>query len=537
MEHRLVDGGDQYLPFARSRIKAMRATGLPYATQRFTMPDGEVVVRTTPDHDYITLKGNGGALWVLLTAEQRSRVPDAGAGTDTKTSLTDVYSISRTSNRESLLLRFNMFTPRGVSVQHHGVGQAVMTSSGSFLPASAHNYRGFWYCSSAVTDSSGYLNTVESFMPYAGKAALLMSDAPTFLTSSPPLNTTATFRYATTAITYFDEFATLHETTTNAVKYGGVTWGHSLSRIGDYYTHRDDITLSTMSDTFSGDHISSPLVVTGDRALNYAVRTSTPHNTMTGGVRSTTLTYADWATYAIAPNISAVLTRTLDAPRTALIDSVEYSASESWQAGVEGFAAASLPQRVDPALPFSRREVGWHKQGWNFIHYYQYVYDRRNSPASERKLESYKTSIVLSSTMAETRFLRWKNNTGSMAVIELCSQLGATPNVGNTPSIVTVLGTLDLSAIAAVKSTSLIAAMLGVSHTAVAYFGGPNLDGGATPASGGAATFDHAANTMVCQPYYYSGTPDALSTFVMRLQILPDQKLMNDPTAIWAAGK
>jgi tetratricopeptide (TPR) repeat protein len=39
MEHKLILGGEQYLPFARSRIKAMRATGAKYASQRFVFPD------------------------------------------------------------------------------------------------------------------------------------------------------------------------------------------------------------------------------------------------------------------------------------------------------------------------------------------------------------------------------------------------------------------------------------------------------------------------------------------------------------------
>lgn len=47
-----------WLSFARSRVKALRATGLSYAGQRFTMPDGATVaVRVTPQADYIDLAG------------------------------------------------------------------------------------------------------------------------------------------------------------------------------------------------------------------------------------------------------------------------------------------------------------------------------------------------------------------------------------------------------------------------------------------------------------------------------------------------
>ena len=59
MEHKLILGGAQYLPFARSRIKALRAAGLRYATQRFLFPDGEVRVQIVAEQEYITLSGGG----------------------------------------------------------------------------------------------------------------------------------------------------------------------------------------------------------------------------------------------------------------------------------------------------------------------------------------------------------------------------------------------------------------------------------------------------------------------------------------------
>lgn len=59
MEHKLIQGGDQYLPFARSRIKALRQnTSLQYASQAYDMPDGSRVrVRIEPGQDYIHLTG------------------------------------------------------------------------------------------------------------------------------------------------------------------------------------------------------------------------------------------------------------------------------------------------------------------------------------------------------------------------------------------------------------------------------------------------------------------------------------------------
>lgn len=59
MEHLILLSGDgKYLPFARSRIKALRATGLEYASQQFEIEGGSVKVRITPGHEYITLSGS-----------------------------------------------------------------------------------------------------------------------------------------------------------------------------------------------------------------------------------------------------------------------------------------------------------------------------------------------------------------------------------------------------------------------------------------------------------------------------------------------
>lgn len=59
MEHLLILSGDgQYLPFARSQIKAIRATGQSYAARRWQMPEGDVGVRIVGEHEYIYLSGS-----------------------------------------------------------------------------------------------------------------------------------------------------------------------------------------------------------------------------------------------------------------------------------------------------------------------------------------------------------------------------------------------------------------------------------------------------------------------------------------------
>ena len=59
MEHKLIQGGAQYLPFARSRIKAMRATGAKYASQRYVLPDATVRVQIVGQQSYIEISGGG----------------------------------------------------------------------------------------------------------------------------------------------------------------------------------------------------------------------------------------------------------------------------------------------------------------------------------------------------------------------------------------------------------------------------------------------------------------------------------------------
>jgi hypothetical protein len=57
MEHKLILGGEQYLPFARSRIKALRAMGLTHASQQFEVDGVSIKVRTDGEHNFIRIGG------------------------------------------------------------------------------------------------------------------------------------------------------------------------------------------------------------------------------------------------------------------------------------------------------------------------------------------------------------------------------------------------------------------------------------------------------------------------------------------------
>lgn len=68
MEHKLVLGGEHWLPFARSRIKALRALGTHSLGQKFEMPDGATVaVSISGEHSFIRIEGSPGLIWIVLT--------------------------------------------------------------------------------------------------------------------------------------------------------------------------------------------------------------------------------------------------------------------------------------------------------------------------------------------------------------------------------------------------------------------------------------------------------------------------------------
>lgn len=84
MEHKLITGGEQYLPFARSRIKAMRATGLMFASQQYEIDGCSIKVRIEGDHEFITLSGGTEILSGVIRGGHIIELPappGSGAGT------------------------------------------------------------------------------------------------------------------------------------------------------------------------------------------------------------------------------------------------------------------------------------------------------------------------------------------------------------------------------------------------------------------------------------------------------------------------
>lgn len=57
MEHRLIQGGEHFLPFARSCITKLKKLGTPYAAQSFEIDGASIKVRVEPGHEYIRIEG------------------------------------------------------------------------------------------------------------------------------------------------------------------------------------------------------------------------------------------------------------------------------------------------------------------------------------------------------------------------------------------------------------------------------------------------------------------------------------------------
>ena len=64
MEHRLIQGGEQFLPLARSCVAKLKKLGAPYANQSFEVDGASIKVRIEPGHEYIRIEG--GACTLLM---------------------------------------------------------------------------------------------------------------------------------------------------------------------------------------------------------------------------------------------------------------------------------------------------------------------------------------------------------------------------------------------------------------------------------------------------------------------------------------
>ena len=59
MEHKIIRGGGEYLPFARSCVAKLKKLGIGYASMSYIVGGATVKVRIVPGHEYIEIVGGG----------------------------------------------------------------------------------------------------------------------------------------------------------------------------------------------------------------------------------------------------------------------------------------------------------------------------------------------------------------------------------------------------------------------------------------------------------------------------------------------
>lgn len=67
MEHKIILGGERYLPFARRMVQQLRSLGLPYATKTLLVDNVEISVRIEPGHDHIRIEDKNTCLYQFFT--------------------------------------------------------------------------------------------------------------------------------------------------------------------------------------------------------------------------------------------------------------------------------------------------------------------------------------------------------------------------------------------------------------------------------------------------------------------------------------
>ena len=109
MEHKVITGGEQWLPFARSRIKALQATGLAYASQKFEVEGALVEVRIEPGHEYIRIMGGAQAVYEFFTTGPEIN-PNAGSGGASADRLNNPGSAVRVVLRDKTLFAIPLWS-------------------------------------------------------------------------------------------------------------------------------------------------------------------------------------------------------------------------------------------------------------------------------------------------------------------------------------------------------------------------------------------------------------------------------------------
>lgn len=127
MEHKMVQGGDEYLPFARSRIKALRTTGLKYASQAFEIGGAQVRVRIAGDQEYIEIESGSGIVWFRTRLSVVVAATPNGGGHVATQSV--VY--------RSLVFRLDHFSAKRAKLYHRGADSSQSSETATLVYTTA----------------------------------------------------------------------------------------------------------------------------------------------------------------------------------------------------------------------------------------------------------------------------------------------------------------------------------------------------------------------------------------------------------------
>lgn len=532
MEHKLIQGGEEHLPFARSRIKALRAAGLVYASQHFEVKGSKIWVQLKNGQEYIKIEGpSKGNIWVLVYLDPYQDFGLVAGKTDLP--------------RKCKLIRFQNFNVDPIIGRNRKMWSLVKQSEaagyisepvvdlpdlpygsgvdGAVPPIS----NGGVYFPSRLSHIDDLKNAPTGFCPNGNRYAELswsvtgsdgtsiaeLTQVTTVLPNIPGIGHTTTkygIRLVSAAYQAVSEFT--------RIKYRGLNADFSLfvndddGAPSDYTMYYGDTPPGAgtaggpVVTTYGGFKASNPVFLGG--VTIDSVTYDIPHFVVTGRTSFYTYSYA-WK--YIHPVTGEVTTdATIALPDLAAFGNQGGSTNNP----------ISLAARTTGLPEYTRKEVGWHKQGYNFIQCGgsdSALYDRRNNyirsfgtvPGSpiDPNFGPHQRAFAITKNL----YVRFANvyPYGSLSYLELVQQADAA-------STGTVLATIDLKTIPCFANDPEFVAWLSASFYYPYVAGSVSIH--AMPEVNTLVGYGSIAGS----PYRSIG-----------VQIMFDQASMFDPTAVW----
>ena len=531
----------KYLPFARSRLKQIRANGLAYASQQYTVDGVTIHVRKEGEQEFISISGGaGGAIWVLLmletivTGPPISTAPMSGVGQSTPktvTRKTKVVRIAKFGHYDQTVEAVTPATKAKVVASFTDTATQTPTLGSYSAPDTSHTvpaeFNTLYYISSVTitgdmkkcpSSVSVYGGVPTYYCYYTADGQITQSHSATGVVvrvdrpdDGNPLTEDYTLHWETTN-TY--HLVTVNKTYTK-VTYKGVIRDHDFV----YTSTHDAFTASPGPDTSSSSTSKTGEVAYEGASLPsplYSYSTAVPGSENLG---DTPYVYdLDVKNFVVSEGPFVGFTNPVS----------HYTTAWTWASGPATVNTAPGDPEWDPlvgAVPRKRRphEVGWYKQGHDFIQWGAgtsdptWVYNRYCAPASLKTFVGGPRAYALDYNHCvhiggvNGYPVSWAN-TWKPHILTLIRQTGTgDAYLAN----LTILGAVDLAAIKGIGADFIQAFSL----TQLPISGNPTLDHG---------TYDNTRNSIVMN---YSTGPDTYNT--LKIQIAIDQKALFDPLTDW----